>query len=98
MRNRICALMVSAALLGTLSACKTAGDAKLASDTTPTRANSSWCQGDSLIQYAPADRAGQDDPGNRLDSDETVTAVQEHNARLRAACPEGEARANLGSQ
>jgi hypothetical protein len=42
-----------------------------------------------VIGYAPAPAAGADDPGNRFDTDETVRELQEHNARLRAACPPG---------
>lgn len=87
MRNRIYALAASAALLGTLNACKTVTDPEPASDTD--RSRNSWCQGDTLIRYSQADRAGQDDPGNQFDTDKTVAAAQEHNARLRAACPEG---------
>jgi len=53
---------------------------------------SSWCQGDGPIGYASADEAGQDDPGNRFDSDETVAEIQAHNARYRAACREPDQR------
>ncbi len=85
MRNRICALAVSAALSGMLGACATVSDPKPASDTN--RSLTSWCQGDTLLRYRQADHAGQDDPGNTMDSDPTVAEIQEHNARLRAACP-----------
>lgn len=88
MRKPIFAALASAALLVTNSACSTVTGPPPASDTGPARKNSSWCQGDGPIRYAQADEAGQDDPGNRFDREETVTAVQEHNARLRAACPE----------
>lgn len=90
MPSRIFAAVASAALFATVSACKTATDLLPASDITPTRSNSSWCQGDVLLRYAPADRPGQDDPGNQFDRDTTVAAIQEHNARLRAACPDEE--------
>jgi hypothetical protein len=60
---------------------------KPASDSTPTRAASSWCQGDRTVSYSPAPAAGADDPGNRYDTEETVRELQEHNARLRGACP-----------
>ena len=50
------------------------------------RSRSSWCQGDREISYAAADYAGQDDPGNQMDTDETVKEIQAHNARYRAAC------------
>ena len=88
MLSKTFAALASAALLATSSACSTVTDQRLASDTAPSRDRSSWCQGDTTIRYAQADAAGQDDPGNRFDRDETVTAIQEHNARLRAACPE----------
>ena len=86
MRNRIFALAVSAALMAMSSACATVADPKAASDTD--RARSSWCQGDRLISFSPADRAGQDDPGNQFDSEPTLAEVRAHNARLRAACPD----------
>lgn len=86
MHSRIFAMLASAALIVTTSACSTATGQRLASDTSPSRLLSSWCQGDAPIRYAQADVAGQDDPGNLFDSERTVTAVQEHNARWRAAC------------
>jgi len=88
MPNRIFAVLAIAMLAVTSSACSTTGERLPASDTAPSRRNSSWCQGDRPIGYASADRPGQHDPGNELDSDETVRAIQEHNARLRAACAE----------
>ena len=88
MRNRIFALAASAAMSFMLSACATAGEKLPASDTAHSRQNSSWCQGDRPLSYAQADEAGQDDPGNTMDSDPTVEAIQAHNARYRAACPE----------
>ena len=96
MPNRTFALAASAALLALLSACKTAGDPSLASDTSPTRGNSSWCQGDAPI-HAQADRAAQDNPGNQLDSDETVTAVQEYNARYRRRVQKVSANSAVGA-
>ena len=87
MRNRIYALAVSAALSVMLGACSTVTDPRPASDTSPSRSNSSWCQGDGPIRYRQADEAGQDDPGNTMDSDPTVEAIQAHNDRYRAACP-----------
>lgn len=59
-----------------------------ASDITPRRDLSSWCQGDKPISFAPAPAAGANDPGNQFDTDETVRELQAHNARYRAACPE----------
>ena len=85
MLKKTYALAASAALLVTTSACKTVGDEPPASAID--RSRSSWCQGDSTIGYAQADQAGQDDPGNELDTDETVAEIQAHNARYRAACP-----------
>jgi hypothetical protein len=41
------------------------------------------------MRYAQDDRHGQNDAGNRLNSDATVPALQEHNARYRAAWPSG---------
>lgn len=88
MRRKSLMLLASAALIVSTSACKTAADQKVASASD--RSNGSWCQGDRLIRYSPADSVGQDDPGNTFDSDETVAEIQQHNARLRAACPEGD--------
>lgn len=88
MPSKTFAALASAALLVTSSACSTATDQRLASDTAPSRDRSSWCQGDATIRYTQADSAGQNDPGNTLDTDKTVTAIQEHNARYRAACPD----------
>ena len=59
-----------------------------ASDTSQT----SLCLVDRPIPASIAPAEGQDDPGNRFDSDATVDRLMEHNASLRAACPEGEAR------
>lgn len=89
--NRIFAVLASVVLASTISACSTTGEKLPASDTSPSRETSSWCQGDGPIGYASADEAGQDDPGNRFDSDETVADIQTHNARYRAACPAPEA-------
>lgn len=91
MLNKTYALVASAVLLAMLTACGTRGNLPDASDITPSRDNSSWCQGDRTISYNPAPEAGADDPGNRYDSDETVKEAQAHNARYRAACP-GEAQ------
>ena len=85
--NRIFAALASVALSVTMTACATVGTKAPASDTTPTRPHSSWCLGDRTISYLNADEAGQDDPGNRFDTDETVKEIQAHNARYRAACP-----------
>lgn len=90
MLHRNFALAVSAVLLATLGACSTAGTKPLASDSTPARDLSSWCQGDRPVSYAPAPVAGVDDPGNRFDTEETVRELQQHNARLRAACPDSQ--------
>lgn len=86
MPNKTFVLAVSVVLSVSLSACGTAGEKRLASDTAPSRDLSSWCQGDRAITYAQADEAGQDDPGNQFDTDETVEQAQEHNARYHAAC------------
>lgn len=90
MPSKIFASAASAVLLVTTSACATRGTLPAASDTAPSRSLSSWCQGDRPVRYNPAPEAGIADPGNRYDSDETVTELQEHNARYRAACPDGE--------
>ena len=92
MLNRIFALLATVASGAMTAACATVTDVPRASDTSPSRENSSWCQGDAPIRYRQADRADQDDPGNRLDSDATVTAIQEHNERYRPACPDDSER------
>ena len=79
--------VVSAMLIASLSACKTAETQPGVSVTD--RSRSSWCQGDRLLSYTPAEAAGMDDPRNERDTDATVAEIQAHNARLRAACPEG---------
>lgn len=84
MRNRICALAVSAALLAMLTACGTTGSPRPATATD--RSIGSLCLIDEPISYAAAPAQGIDDPGNQYDSDETVAALQEHNRRYRAAC------------
>ena len=86
------ALLVSAALLASISACSTTGTNPPASDIAPRRDMTSWCQGDRTISYQAAPAAGVDDPDNIFDSDETVAEIQKHNARLRGACPEADAR------
>lgn len=86
MPNRIFAALASAALYASITACSTRGTDQLASDTAPSRANSSWCQGDKPISYAPAPEAGAADPANVFDTEETVAEIQAHNARYRAAC------------
>ena len=85
MLSKKSAVVVSATLAAMLTACETTGGKEPASASA--RPNSSWCQGDSELGYAAADSAGQDDPGNQMDTDETVKEIQAHNARLRAACP-----------
>ena len=77
-------LGATAMLLAMPSACATVADPPPANATD--RSRSSWCQGDSPISYAQTDHAGQDDPGNQFDSDETVAEIQAHNARREAAC------------
>ena len=89
MPNKIYAALASAALLASTSACSTTGTSEPASDTVPRRELSSWCQGDRAVSYAAAPEAGAADPDNRYDTEETVRELQEHNARYRAACPEG---------
>ena len=64
------------------------GNLPTASDTTPTRANSSWCQGDTFIRYNPKPLEAVETDMNEYDTDETVEQAQTHNARLRAACAE----------
>lgn len=86
MPNRPFVALATAALLVMSSACSTLGTPRVASDTTPSRSLSSWCQGDRKIRYNPAPEAGMADPGNQYDTDETVAELQQHNARLRAAC------------
>lgn len=66
-------------MLAGLSACGTAESPKTVS---------SACTALRALTYANA-KAGQesaDDPGNKLDTAQTVTDVQEHNARWRALC------------
>ena len=66
-------------MLAGLTACGTAESPKTVS---------SACTALRALTYANA-KAGQesaDDPGNRLDTAETVSEVQEHNARWRALC------------
>ena len=87
MQNRLLKVTMAGALLVTISACKTVPAPLPVSDTGQTRTESSWCQGDAPLRYSQADSAGVNDPGNVLDSDATVTELQEHNARYRAACP-----------
>lgn len=86
-KQKLC-LMVSAAIVCISSACSTAGQKIPASDLSLNKNNSSWCQGDKIINYNPGSEENQNDPDNSLDSDETVNTIQKHNARYRAACPE----------
>lgn len=48
---------------------------------------SDLCLNDRRISVAPAAAAGQDDPGNALDSEQTVAEVLEHNAVVDRLCP-----------
>lgn len=48
---------------------------------------SDLCLNDRRISVAPAPDAGQDDPGNALDSEQTVGEVLEHNAVVDRLCP-----------
>lgn len=66
-------------MLAGLTACATAEPPKTAS---------AACTALRTLTYANA-KAGEeraDDPGNRLDTPETVTEIQDHNARWRAIC------------
>jgi len=66
-------------MLAGLTACATAE---------PPKTVNTACTALGVIRYANA-RAGEehaDDPGNRLDTAETVADVQAHNARWRAMC------------
>lgn len=60
-----------AALLFTTSACGQPEPPKTVSD---------FCLASKRISADPAPAAGQDDPGNRFDTDETFGQVLEHNA------------------
>jgi len=51
------------------------------------RSVSDFCLNDRRVSIAPAPEAGQDDPGNAFDSEQTVTEVLEHNAVLDRLCP-----------
>lgn len=52
---------------------------------------SDFCPNSRIITVAVAPAPGVDDPGNRLDSDETAGQVLEHNAVRRRLCPESPA-------
>jgi hypothetical protein len=51
------------------------------------RTVSDFCLNDREVKYAVAAAPGQDDPGNQLDTDETVKDLIEHNAVHRRLCP-----------
>ena len=65
-------------LSGALSACSTAE---------PPRTANSACLALRTIGYAQLMPGQTDDPGNQADSDETVAAIADHNARWRGLCP-----------
>lgn len=46
-----------------------------------------FCPNSHRITVAPAPAPGVNDPGNQLDTDETVTQVLEHNAVVDRLCP-----------
>ena len=50
------------------------------------RTVSDLCLNDREVKYSVAATPGQDDPGNALDTDETVKDLIEHNAVLRRLC------------
>lgn len=53
----------------------------------PPRTVSDFCLNDRRLSVEPALVAGQDDPGNYLDSDTTVLEVLEHNEVHDRLCP-----------
>ncbi|WP_165913367.1 hypothetical protein [Novosphingobium sp. ST904] len=61
---------MAAALLSMTSAC---------GQPEPPRTASDFCLVSKRLTAEPAPAAGQDDPGNRFDTDETLSEVIEHN-------------------
>ena len=72
-------LIAALAVLSMLSACAHNEERpKLASD---------FCLNDRPLSVNVAPGPGVDDPGNELDSDQTVLAVFSHNAVFHSLCP-----------
>ena len=70
------------AILPLMAACQTR-------EAMPAVANASLtslCAVDRVLSYAVAPVANANDVGNAFDTDETVTNLMAHNARLKAAC------------
>jgi hypothetical protein len=65
----------------TLSACGQAERPKTVSDASVT------CAAFRVISFAQLPKSQIDDPGNKADSNETVSEVLAHNARFLALCP-----------
>lgn len=70
-------LLLAAVLSFTVSACGVPA---------PPRTVSDICLIDQRLSVAPAATNGVDDPGNKLDTDETVVGVLKHNAKLDEVC------------
>ena len=73
----------AAALLPLIGACQ----ARVAQAPVASVSETSICQIDTPQSFSVAPEAGQDDPGNRYDTDATIRNLIAHNARLAAACP-----------
>lgn len=70
---------LAGAMLFTASACATTAPAP--------RPVSDFCLNDRRVTVSVAPAAGQDDPGNRFDTDATVSEAFAHNAVLDRLCP-----------
>ena len=77
-----CAMIVAA--LATTSACAVRQTPRAS---TASASETSLCQVDRALPVQVAPGVDVDDPGNVWDSEATVAAIFEHNARYRAACP-----------
>jgi hypothetical protein len=78
MPKKLCAMIL---LCAGLAACATPAPLRIVTDTS--------CTSFRPISYAQLPKGQADDPGNKADSDETVSQIDIHNARWDALCMKG---------
>ena len=74
-------------MLATLPACATQRPG-LQPAASVSAAQTSWCQGDTVLPVRAAPAAEFNDVGNRFDADDTTNEKLAHNGRYHAACPD----------